>query len=330
MDRGSLTLIFDDSYGHEKQLQFIQHVNLRYSGLKDKLPGRIYLDNHLIEKRTTQEVAIVKFLENTITKELNQDQKDMLQNHIEFVKSEEYVSSIPVNQKLSEVRRKYINSINEEIEFDLNPVEEKYKELKNEIISIEDFEKWIYNNENLIKKNYTQSVHDNLIILNYKAKESKNELAKILNIDFRKLELSSINMLLVKLINSKSEIGNVVCNDSPDHGNYVFSFEFEGLLIGLMNPFNLVNYHYDMGNDLRVSEFKERFRNPKHLFTILKDELNTENLRLVINEEIADVDSNYYYEAHCGTDEEIYITIEKHRMILNKEFLKTKMIKYWL
>jgi len=331
MDGGSLTLIFDDSNGQEKQLRFIQHIDLRYySGLKEKLPGRIYLDEDLIEKRSSQEAGIVKFLETNVAKQLNLNQKEILQKHVEFVKSEEYVNSIPVNQKLSEVRRKYIDSINKEIEFELNPVEEKYVELKSKIISISDFEKWVYDKEELIKGYYNQSIYDDLIILQYQNTEAKSELTKILNIDFRKLELSSINRYLVKLITSNREIANVVCNDSHDYRNYLFSFNLEGISIGLLNPFKLINYHYDMDNNLRVIEFKERFRNPNKLFSILKAELNTENVRLVIKEEIADVHLNHYREAYSGNNEEIYITIQEHRMILNREFIKTKMVKYWL
>lgn len=331
IDGGSLTLVFDDLNGEEHVLVFVQHLNLKYyNGLKDKLPGRIYINDFLIEKRSKQESTILQYLEDDLLKNERFSQKTLLLQKIEFIKSDKFITNIPINQNLSEVRRKYIDSIDVDQTYKLNPVEEKYVKLKNDEITIFDFEKWVYENQIVIEKHYSQSVYDNLIILNYSSRDSKEELVKALEIDFRKLELISLYNFISKILNSTCEIRDLVCRDSIEYFNYVFAFKIDGIAIAILNPFKLINANFDIDSKERVAEFRERFKNQRYFFELLRSELNTENIRLVIHEEISEMHFNHHSEAYSGTGEEIYIDVEEHRLIINKEFVKTKMIKYWL
>jgi len=52
-------------------------------------------------------------------------------------------------------------------------------------------------------------------------------------------------------------------------------------------------------------------------------------LKIVVEEELADVDSKDYIETFCGTKEDVVVQIDKHRIIMNKDFITSKMNKYW-
>ena len=329
-DGGSLTLGFEDLDGQEQILVFVQHTNLKYyQGLKDKLPGRIYINDFLIGKRSQQEATILQYLEENLLKDESFSEASLLLQKIAFIKSDPFLTNTPINQELSEVRRKYIESIDNDHTYKLNPLEEKYVKLKNDEITIVDFEEWVYENEIVIEEYYSQSVYDNLIILDYASRESKAELVKALSIDFRKLELISLYNTISQILKSTCEIDDLVCQDSSDYFNYDFAFKIEGVAVSILNPFRLINANIDIDSKERVTEFRDRFKNPRYFFELLKSELNTENIRLVIQEEISEMHYDHHSEAYSGTQEEIYITVGKHRLIINREFVKTKMIKYW-
>ncbi len=58
----------------------------------------------------------------------------------------------------------------------LNEIERKYLELKKKSIQTSGFEKWVYENEIIIRNVYSDSVYDELIILDYNSKHSKSIL----------------------------------------------------------------------------------------------------------------------------------------------------------
>jgi hypothetical protein len=61
MDGGSITLWLRDEHEGEHQLLLVQHV--MPACRPDRRPGRLYLDDRLIEVRSPEEAAILAFLE---------------------------------------------------------------------------------------------------------------------------------------------------------------------------------------------------------------------------------------------------------------------------
>ena len=95
MDGGSLTIKCQDKFGKRYDIEFYQNV---YLLSKEKLAGRIYLDNILIEERSDDEIIILDLLENsTFESKVTEDEKDILRGKIEYVRSDLFLSN---NQKV--------------------------------------------------------------------------------------------------------------------------------------------------------------------------------------------------------------------------------------
>lgn len=211
----------------------------------------------------------------------------------------------------------------------LNTLEIKYSDIRQGLLSIREFENWVYNNEAEILKYYSQDTYESLIILNYNNVTAKREIGEILEIDFRKLELSGVLVILDKLIGSSKVLDNFEYSDSEDYTNYVFSFKLNDIPIAILNPFELDNFHFSLGDSVRVEEFKARFVNPQYFFQFLKSELISNRGKLVVKEELEEQSIIDYSEAFFGTQEETYIMVGQYRILVKKENLKLEMKNYW-
>ncbi len=93
MDGGSVTLICANSMNQEFQIEFVQNVAWEILESYNRLPGRIYLNDKLVEQRSELENLIINNLEN-IDSLSEQLERKILAEKIEYVKSEQYLSDI--------------------------------------------------------------------------------------------------------------------------------------------------------------------------------------------------------------------------------------------
>ncbi|MEQ6124496.1 hypothetical protein AAON49_09865 [Pseudotenacibaculum sp. MALMAid0570] len=92
MDGGSLSLTCKDKNGLKFNIDFIQRVFWEiYSW--DKIPGRIYLNNVIVEQRSEEEKKILHSLENPIYL-CGTDFEECLKESIKYVKSDKYLSDV--------------------------------------------------------------------------------------------------------------------------------------------------------------------------------------------------------------------------------------------
>ncbi len=118
--------------------------------------------------------------------------------------------------------------------FDVNEIEDKYLDILDGSISIDEFEKWIYNSK-WFEENLQDDKYFDLISLNYNSLHAKYEVIKILAgiFDKGKIETLKIIRLLKSIINrdGKEEVSLVKIYDLYYCGYYFF--KELGLDIGL-------------------------------------------------------------------------------------------------
>ena len=82
MDGGSTTLYFTNENNQEQTIDIQQHVVTEYYEEHSKIPGRVYLNDELIEKRSISESTILKYLKESVVIKLNGLEKDILTHQI--------------------------------------------------------------------------------------------------------------------------------------------------------------------------------------------------------------------------------------------------------
>ncbi len=105
MDGGSIVIfIIHPSHG-EKTIWLMQHIIPEYYEELDKFPGRVYIDNYLVEKKSQYESEIIEFLKKEMNKNLSDDVIEMLKQKLEWIESDKYITFNPIKKKLSMARR---------------------------------------------------------------------------------------------------------------------------------------------------------------------------------------------------------------------------------
>ena len=103
MDGGSITIKCSDSDNNDYTMGVQQHMILKTSP-NGKMPGRIYLNNKLVEERSDMEKAILSNLEKAMTSiqsSIQTDDKIIIQEEINYIRSEQYI----INNKTIEAQR---------------------------------------------------------------------------------------------------------------------------------------------------------------------------------------------------------------------------------
>lgn len=93
MDGGSAIFICKNDSNQEFQIEFVQNVFWEILESHNRLPGRIYLDDKLVDQRSELEGFIIKSLENSsfISTKI---EKTILKEKIKYVKSEQYLIDV--------------------------------------------------------------------------------------------------------------------------------------------------------------------------------------------------------------------------------------------
>ena len=92
MDGGSITLKCKDKTGVRFQVHIVQKVFWEVYP-KDLLPGRMYLNEVLIDQRSDLEEMIVNSMENPIFLG-GYEFREILREQIDYVRSESYLSDV--------------------------------------------------------------------------------------------------------------------------------------------------------------------------------------------------------------------------------------------
>lgn len=101
LDGGSISFILCHPTHGESIIWLMQHNILEYYEEIDKIPGRIYLNENLIEKRSQIEKEILIFSNSEVAILSNQELANSLSQKLDWVDSEEYIAINPVKKFLS-------------------------------------------------------------------------------------------------------------------------------------------------------------------------------------------------------------------------------------
>ena len=86
----------------------MQHISIDYYEEISKIPGRIYLDDYLVEKRSQTEKEVIDFLRTKIINDLRIDFSKAIIDKILWIESEDYEHLSPNKLKLSEARKRFL------------------------------------------------------------------------------------------------------------------------------------------------------------------------------------------------------------------------------
>ena len=92
MDGGSITINFIDLNGKQSEIEFVQHFTFNIIDKEEKLPCRIYLNNKLIQVRSSEEQKLITDLIKADTSKISKLDKQCLNEAIAYTKSDTYVS----------------------------------------------------------------------------------------------------------------------------------------------------------------------------------------------------------------------------------------------
>jgi len=107
LDGGTTTLICLNELGIEIVIEMVQNVSTQYTEEISKIPGRIYIDNELVEKRSEIESELLNNLETKIVPNLEGINKERILRKIRFIRSQKYLDLKPEKLELSEKRKEY-------------------------------------------------------------------------------------------------------------------------------------------------------------------------------------------------------------------------------
>jgi len=101
MDGGSITLKCKNEKNQEFEIEFVQNLSWDFYE-SQKIPGRIYLNNMLIDQKTILEVQIIEGLKSVTLKHKNSLDQKILSEKLEYVNSEKYLTD---QSKIIKVKR---------------------------------------------------------------------------------------------------------------------------------------------------------------------------------------------------------------------------------
>ncbi len=105
MDGGSITLYFINKNNEELSIHIQQHIIHEYYQEISNIPGRIYLNDSIINKRSSTEKLILQFLKENIINKLDGLERKILIEKIQWITSNEYEIFSPIKLELSASRK---------------------------------------------------------------------------------------------------------------------------------------------------------------------------------------------------------------------------------
>ena len=212
----------------------------------------------------------------------------------------------------------------------INPYEEKFLNILNGESSLEKFENWLYKNEMMLKSQMPNEIYNELLLLNYKSKESKYDLAKTLDIDYERLELYEIQQLLKNELEKEPILKSVNYEiDVYELAFISFDFEIGNLKFRMHNPFKMDKFP-KLTDTERENRFLENFGSCKQFLISLIDSIGTDNFRVYNYKKHEQYDNMTATKIMQTKENEYKILINRHYGYINKDYIKQKMKNAWL
>jgi hypothetical protein len=110
MDGGSVTVNYTDKNGLNNTIEIVQNVTAEYYEEMSKIPGRVYVNNDLIDKRSNQEDTVVQQLSKDLENHNIDLDKEVIKEKINWINSTQYLEFEPTKLIMSEKRKKQLRN----------------------------------------------------------------------------------------------------------------------------------------------------------------------------------------------------------------------------
>jgi len=110
MDGGSVTVNYTDKNGLNNTIEIVQNVTAEYYEEISKIPGRVYVNNDLIDKRSNQEDTVVQQLSKDLENQNTELDKEVIKEKIDWINSTQYLEFEPTKLIMSEKRKKQLRN----------------------------------------------------------------------------------------------------------------------------------------------------------------------------------------------------------------------------
>jgi len=110
MDGGSIKLNYTDKNGLNNTIEIVQNVTKEYYEEISKIPGRVYVNNNLVDKRSNQENSILEQLRKDIENQNTELDEKLVKEIIEWIKSKQYLEFESVKLIMTEKRKQQLRN----------------------------------------------------------------------------------------------------------------------------------------------------------------------------------------------------------------------------
>lgn len=105
MDGGSITMNYTDNNGLNHTIEIVQNVSEEYYEEISKIPGRVYINNDVVDKRSNHEESILEQLGKDIEDQNTEHDEEIVKEKIKWIKSKQYLEFEPIKLTISEKRK---------------------------------------------------------------------------------------------------------------------------------------------------------------------------------------------------------------------------------
>ena len=110
MDGGSVTVNYTDKNRLNNTIEIVQNVTAEYYEEISKIPGRVYVNNDLINKRSNQEDTVLQQLSKDLENHNTELDKEVIKEKIDWINSTQYLEFEPTKLIMSEKRKKQLRN----------------------------------------------------------------------------------------------------------------------------------------------------------------------------------------------------------------------------
>ena len=211
----------------------------------------------------------------------------------------------------------------------ITDIEKKYLELLESDITIQQFESWVYENEEIFVKETSQSIYQELLELNYKSKGIRYELSKLIKIDSERLIKYKIQRKISKILEGTvPRIEDLKYQMLFDLETFSFSFRIGGINFLMHNPFD-DNEFKGITDDNRVDLFESKFKDERLFLDTINQMIETDFARVWDPMTSTDMDERQKSTVMRNKDKKLKIIIDNKTFLFDENYLKERMKIAW-
>ena len=211
----------------------------------------------------------------------------------------------------------------------ITDIEKKYLELLESDITIQQFESWVYENEEIFVKETSQSIYQELLELNYKSKGIRYELSKLIKIDSERLIKYKIQRKISKILEGTvPRIEDLKYQMLFDLETFSFSFRIGGINFLMHNPFD-DNEFKGITDDNRVDLFESKFKDERLFLDTVNQMIETDFARVWDPMTSTDMDERQKSTVMRNKDKKLKIIIDNKTFLFDENYLKERMKIAW-